>query len=218
MNKTTPSALFQTDPVFIRMPSGQHRRLWPGSSFTYYNLRPLVSPGAWNNNRPPIRAYNLRKVGKTRGTVLIEHADLIEYLSQEFKGRNPAAPPLPPLNIHLPPVLGIPPSGGQCPVTQLKHTVMYDLSLAQSPYGATKIFTTRHYITGSALGRILMQTDSVLRFIRSCPPPQYRISPRNFPPKNPPQSANPASASNPPPPQNAGCPGNTTPHQNPQTA
>lgn len=68
----------QTDPVFLRLPSGPGRQLWPGCRLNYWQLRPLISPGPWNNNTPPVRAYNVRKPGATRGTPLIEHADLIQ--------------------------------------------------------------------------------------------------------------------------------------------
>jgi hypothetical protein len=217
MSKTSTSVSGEIDPVFLRMPSGQHRRLWPGSPFTYYNLRPLVSPGPWNNQSPPIRAYALRKVGTKRGTVLIEYADLIAYLNRLFQPQNPSCPPLPPPRIPNFPTLSVPPPGKQCPVTQLKTTIMHELSLNESPYGDTKIFTTRNYITGSAKWRVLMTTDSVLRFIRSCPPPQYKIAPRNFPTISPPQPTNPSATSNSPSLRKRGRPRKTTPPQQPQT-
>ena len=171
------------------MPPGPGRRLWPGSSLNYWNLRSLISPGPWNNDRPPVRAYALRKPGATRGTVLIENLDLLQWWNTQFQQGNPASAPLPLPNSQLPPVLSIPSSGGQCPVTQLKHTVMYELSLPQSPYGQTRIYVTRYHLPGRAMNHIAMQTQSVLQFIRSFPPPRYKITPRTFtrPPKAPAQ-------------------------------
>lgn len=170
----------QPAPVFLRMPSSPQRQLWPGSNLSYWDLRRLVSPGSWNNNKPPVRAYDLCKPGATRGIPLIEHTDLIQWLNGEFQRNNPGGAPLPLPNIQLPPVLSIPPSGGQCPITQLRHTTMYELSLPQSPYGQTRIYVTRYLLPGSASNPIMMDTQSVLRFIRAFPPPQYKIAPSGF--------------------------------------
>ena len=171
----------QPVPVFLRMPSGPQRQLWPGSNLSYWDIRRLISPGVWNNNTPPVRAYDLRKAGAARGIPLIEHADMIEWLNGEFQRSNPGCAPLPLPNIQPPPVLSIPPSGQQCPFTQLRHTTLYELSLSQSPYGQTRIYVTRYLLPGSANNPIMMDTQSVLRFIRSFPPPRYQIAPPAFP-------------------------------------
>lgn len=170
----------QTDPVFLRLPSGPGRQLWPGCRLNYWQLRSLISPGPWNNNAPPVRAYDVRKPGATRGTPLIEHTDLVQWWNSQFQTDPALQGPLPPPNVQLPPVLTVPPSGGQCPVTQLRHTVMYELSLPNSPYGHTRIYVSRYHLPGRAMHPIVMQTQSVLQFIRSFPPPSYRIQPSPY--------------------------------------
>jgi hypothetical protein len=167
-------------PVFLRMPSGPQRQLWPGANLSYWDLRRLVSAGPWNNNKPPVRAYDLRKPGAKRGIPLIEHADLIAWLDGQFQRTNAGCAPLPLPNIQLPPVLSIPASGEQCPFTQLRHTTLYELSLPHSPYGQTRIYVTRYLLPGSATSPIVLETQSLLRFIRSFPPPRYQIAPPAF--------------------------------------
>ena len=194
MNNTTQLGSPQPVPVFLRLPSGPQRQLWQGFPLNYWKLRSLISPGPWNNNTPPVRAYDLRKPGTTRGTVLIENLDLLQWWNTQFQRGNPAASPLPLPDIQLPPVLSIPHSGGQCPVTQLKHTVMYELSLPQSPYGQTRIYVTRYHLPGRAMNPIVMQTQSVLQFIRSFPAPRYKITPGAFPlPTNAPAQQSPVT-------------------------
>ena len=168
------------NPIFLRMPSKGNRELWPGSGLNYWKLRRLISPGTWNEQKPSVRAYELRKIGRTRGMVFIEHADLIDWYNKQFQRSNPASPVLSPPQISLPPTLTIPATGKQCPYTQLRHTVMYELSQLSSPYGQTGIYFTPLLLPGRTHGRIAMQTPSVLQFIRSCPPPKYKISPETF--------------------------------------
>jgi hypothetical protein len=167
----------QSDCVFLRLPSGPGRQLWSGSPLNYWKLCSLISPAPWNNNTPPVRAYDFRKPGAARGTPLIEHADLIQWWNSQFQTDPALQGPLPLPNAQLPPVLTIPPSGGQCPVTQLRHTVMYELSLPNSPYSHTKTYVSRYHLPGRAMHPIVMQTQSVLTFIRSFPPPRYQIRP-----------------------------------------
>jgi hypothetical protein len=169
----------QPDAVFLRLPSGPGRQLWPGCPLNYWKLRSLISAGPWNSHQPPVRAYDLRKSGAARGTPLIEHADLIQWWNSQFQ-TDPALPGLLPLPKSPPPVLTIPPSGGQCPVTQLRHTVLYELSLPDSPYGQTRIYVSRYRLPGRAMQPIVMQTQSVLTFIGSFPPPRYRIPPSPY--------------------------------------
>lgn len=172
MNGTTQSSSSQFLPVFLRLPTGPRRDLWPGSNLSYWKLRSLITPVTWNNYAPPVRAYNLCKAGATRGTVLIEHSDLLQWWHRELQRNNPSLGPLLLPSPQLPPVLTIPPSGEQCPYTQLKHTVMYELSLPQSPYGQTLIYVTRYRLPGRSIHPIAMQTESLLHYIRSCPPPR----------------------------------------------
>lgn len=181
MNKASPLGSLPTEPVFIRMPSGPGRELWPGSGLDYWKLRPLISPGPWNNQSPLVRAYDVTKACATRGTPLIEHVDLIEWLNSQFHKNSTQFGPLPLPNIQPPPVLTIPPRGGICPVTQLKRTTMYQLSLPISPYGVTGINVTRYALPHRKKQRIVMVTESLLQFIRSFPPPIYKISPPNYP-------------------------------------
>lgn len=170
-----------TDPVFLRLPTGSKRDVWRWSPLTYWELRTLISPGPWNNHNPVIRAYSLCKPGAQRGTVLIEHLDLAKWWNTQFEKRYPSLAPVPLPQIQPPPVLRIPPSGGVCPFTQLKHTTLYELSLPQSPYGQTKIYMTRYAVPGRGINPIVMETQSLLQYIRSCPPPRYKITPRIFP-------------------------------------
>ena len=169
----------QSDAVFLRLPSGPGRQLWPGCRLNYWKLRSLISPGPWNNHKPPVRAYDLRKSGATRGTPLIEHADLIQWWNSQFRTDPTLTGPLP-LPKAPPPVLTIPRSGDQCPVTQLRHTALYELSLPDSPYGQTRIYVSRYQLPGRATQPIVMQTQSVLTFIRSFPPPRYQIPPSPY--------------------------------------
>ena len=107
--------------------------------------------------------------------VLIERLDLIKFLNQGFlQNATPVAPVALP-EFHLPPVLSIPAPGAECPVTSLRHTVMFELSIPFSPYGRTEIHISRYLLPGSQVKNIGIETQSLLRFIRSQPPPRYSM-------------------------------------------
>jgi hypothetical protein len=181
MNETNSSGNLQSQPVFLRLPSDPKGPLWPGLPLKYSQLRPLISPGPWNNNTPPIRAYDLRKPRAKRGIPLIEHIDVIQWLNAQFQRTDPAFPPIPLPYIKAPEILIVPSKRRpQCPFTLLKRTSLFELSLPDSEYGQTRIYVTRLRIPGREVGTIAMETQSVLRFIRSFPPPQYKITPCKY--------------------------------------
>ena len=165
--------------IFDRLPNGPGRELWPGGPLNYWKLRRLISPGPWNKNSPPVRAYVLRNEEADRGIVLIEHIDLLKWWNECFRRSGVFSEPIAIPQIELPPVLRIPLPGEECPYTSLKHTVMYDLARICSPYGQTGILFTRYVLPGSAKRAIAFETQSLLRYIRSLPPPQYKIPPRS---------------------------------------
>jgi hypothetical protein len=167
-------------PIFLRLPTGSKRILYPGSNLNYWKLRNLISPGPWNNHQPPIRAYELKKPGTSGGIVLIEHLSLLTWWAPFLKESNSTSPLLPMLGIVLPPILNVVKSGGQCPYTGLKHTMLYELSLRNSPYGPTGIQSWMTSRPGSKVHTIAIDTASLVSFIRSLPPPQYKITPCKF--------------------------------------
>jgi hypothetical protein len=180
-NKAAPTQVFGEFPhrVFLRLPNGPGRELWPGGPLNYWKLRRLISPGPWNKNVPPVAAHQLCKSGADRGIVLIALDSLLMWLNDCFRRSGTFGNPIPIPKIELPPVLRIPPPGQECPYTSLRHTVMYELARVCSPHGQTGIYSTPYTLPGSAKRAIAIETQSLLRYIRSLPPPQYKIPPRS---------------------------------------
>jgi hypothetical protein len=167
-------------PVFIRLTNGPGTELWPGFRLTFRQVARLVSPGEWNEGVPPIRAYALRKQGKDRGITLIETSDIVKWLNKAFHIAGSSLPLIPEPAIALPPILHIPPSGGSCPHTGLRHTILVELVDSRSPYGHTRIKTALDVLPGNIKGSKMIATESLLRFIRSLPAPQYKIAPNPY--------------------------------------
>jgi hypothetical protein len=165
--------------VFLRLPGRHSPGPLDGTPLKNRKLHRMISPGPWNKNSPPIRAYVLRKTGTDRGIVLIENEDVLRYWNECFRWSGIFTAPIPVPTIALPPVLHIPPPGKECPYTSLKHTTMFELSRPFSPYGQTQIYVARYLLPGSAAKVIAIETQSLLRYIRSLPPPKYKISSRN---------------------------------------
>lgn len=57
---------------------------------------------------------------------------------------------------------------------------MYELSLPNSPYGHTRIYFLPYVLPGRTRRLIAMDTQAVLQFIRSFPPPRYQIRPSPY--------------------------------------
>src|SRR5581483_8282259 len=106
--ETNASTAASGDPprrVFLRLPDCDSGEPWLVPTLTYWKLQRLISPGRWNNGSAPVRAYVLRRTSATRGIVLVEHADLIDWLNECFRKSGIPTPPIPAPQITLPPVL-----------------------------------------------------------------------------------------------------------------
>lgn len=157
-------------PVFLRMPTGPGRQLCPGSNLNYWKLRKLIAPGLWNFFRPPVAAYRLVKPNQTRGTILIEYSSLQAWLDPNFNAST----------VTIPPIFNLPKGKDFCPYTGIKRTVLYELSLSQSPYGTTRIRSWMQIPPGNKTGVIAIDAKSLVDYIRTLPPPSFAISPSKF--------------------------------------
>ena len=162
--------------VFLRLPDTGSGEPWLVPSLNYWKLQRLISPGRWNKGCAPVRAYVLRRTCATRGIVLVEHADIIRWLNECFRKSGVLTPPIPAPQIALPPVLRIPAAGEKCPYTSLTHGTMFELSRPFGAYGLTQIYVARYLLPGSAAKAVAIETQSLLRYIRSLPPPNYKIA------------------------------------------
>jgi hypothetical protein len=54
------------------------------------------------------------------------------------------------------------------------------LSRPDSPYLNNEISVTRYSLPGRSIQIISMETESVLRYIRSLPPPVYKLPPCSY--------------------------------------
>ena len=166
-------------PIFIRLQSGSGTELWPGLILNFRQVARLISP--WNQDHPAIRAYALRRLGADSGITLMETSDIINLLNKQFQIIGSSKPLIAKQPIVPPEILHIPRSGGTCPYTGLKHTVITELVAARSAYGYTGIKRVPRTMPGNISGRLMISTESLLGYIRSLPPPQYKMGTNPFP-------------------------------------
>lgn len=178
MSGCNPSRPFV--PIFIRLTSGSGTELWPGLKLSFRQVARLVSPGKWNHGIPSIRAYALRKQGTERGITLIETADVVQWLNTAFGHAGSSQPLISNPPSIAPVILHIPRPGDNCPYTGLKHTVLVELVAPCSPYGHTRIKTVPCILPGNTSGKKMIKTETLLRYLRSLPPPRYKISPNRY--------------------------------------
>lgn len=158
----------QPRQLFIRLPKATDREVWSGSGLNYWKLRRLISPGWWNDHRPPVKAHKLVKPNKRDGVVLIDYCSLLKYIGIQI------------LDPLLPPYIDIPDSKDECPFTGLKSGILYQLSKPYSPYGRTGLVLRSFQIPGNVRRITVIETTSLVNFIRSQKPPNYKIDRPDF--------------------------------------
>jgi hypothetical protein len=113
---------------------------------------------------------------------LIERQDLLDWRNEIFRQDNPDYTPAGVPPVPLPPFLSLPSRRTRrCPYTGLGRTVMHGLTSARQPYGPTGIIVARYRIPGLGTERLAIDTDSLLRYLRSLPPPHYKIADPGYP-------------------------------------
>lgn len=87
---TSIVAAHVTTPEFIRLPTPGSREPYTGLTRSFLNL--LILPCDYNNHKPPVRSFVLRKKGAKTGVRLIDAADLFRYIREhpESNGKDAA--------------------------------------------------------------------------------------------------------------------------------